>query len=123
MSTNSNSTDRVVQLVDALVDHVIPSATPGMRRYCMRILGSRVAPTAVRVDFQVAQVIKKHLARGGSTARAGRPSGGSGIVDVGGVGGSLKFDELFRRLSAQGDVRDKWSVEGEKERGDGLGLG
>ena len=98
----SHSPSQVVTLLGALVDHLLPTSSDqsrsGMRKYCMRILGSRIAPSGVRADFEVSSKIKRLLA--GSR----RPG------DMDGVEAALRYDELFRRLSGQRHIRDKWSV-------------
>ncbi|XP_067151900.1 gamma-tubulin complex component 3 isoform X3 [Apteryx mantelli] len=61
-------------------------------QYAVRVIGSNFAPTVERDEFLVAEKIKKELVRQRREADA------------------ALFSELYRKLSSQGVLKNKWSI-------------
>ncbi|KAI6078677.1 Gamma-tubulin complex component 3 [Aix galericulata] len=61
-------------------------------QYAVRVIGSNFAPTVERDEFLVAEKIKKELVRQRREADA------------------ALFSELYRKLSSQGILKNKWSI-------------
>ena len=95
---------KVTRLVERLVARSIPPArSRDTVRFALRVLGSRIEPSAVADEFQVSSRIKKQILKSGKPGSGHRTSGT-------GYSTALRFDELFRKLCTQGVVRRKWAV-------------